>query len=162
MDLMCQCYFMYQLNTTSNRWDYSCPRSVYSILAPCVALWNIPIHNEDVHIFHTIGEINIGGGHWGVPNTAIPYEELVNTEIPCRKWTKYRYRIYDRWRLLNVVSISRVFYLSLYTPEMNLSLHEKTWENIELNGTKIEKQGHWMSYQFYHRATARNCVFIYH
>ena len=50
-----------------------------------------------------------GEGHWGVPNTAVPYEKLANTEIPCRKWTKYRYRIYDRWRLLNVVSISRVF-----------------------------------------------------
>ena len=35
------------------------------------------------------------GGHWGVPNTAIPYEKLANTEIPCQKWTKYRYRIYD-------------------------------------------------------------------
>ena len=107
-----------------------------------------------------------GGGHWwggGVPNTAIPYEKLVNTEIPCRKWTKHRYRIYDRWRLLNVVPISRVFffYLSLYTPEMNLSLHEKTWEDLELIGTKIEKPGHWMSYQFYHRVTVRNCVFIY-
>ena len=33
----------------------------------------------------------MGGG--GVPNTAIPYEKLANTEIPCRKWTKYRYRI---------------------------------------------------------------------
>ena len=45
-------------------------------------------------------------GHWGVPNTAIPYEKLANTEIPCRKWTKYRYRMYTR--------------------EINLSLREKT------------------------------------
>ena len=36
---------------TSNSWHYSCPRSVDSILAPCVALWNIPIHNEDVHTY---------------------------------------------------------------------------------------------------------------
>ena len=36
---------------TSNSWHYSFPRSVYSILAPCVALWNIPIHNEDVHTY---------------------------------------------------------------------------------------------------------------
>ena len=26
-----------------------------------------------------------GGGGTQVPNTAIPYEEMVNTEIPCRK-----------------------------------------------------------------------------
>ena len=36
---------------TSNSSHYSCPRSVYSILAPCVALWNTPIHNEDVHTY---------------------------------------------------------------------------------------------------------------
>ena len=81
---------------------------------------------------------------------AIPYEKLANTEIPCRKWTKYRYRIYDRWRLLNVVSISRVFFFffisSMYTPEINPSLREKTWEDLELMGTTIEKPGHWMSY----------------
>ena len=37
--------------TTSNSWHYSCPHSVYGILAPCVALWNILIHNEDVHTY---------------------------------------------------------------------------------------------------------------
>ena len=31
------------------------------------------------------------------PNTAIPWEKLVNTEIPCQKSTKYRYRIYFRY-----------------------------------------------------------------
>ena len=30
-------------------------------------------------------------------NTAIPWEKLVNTEIPCQKSTKYRYRIYFRY-----------------------------------------------------------------
>ena len=108
-----------------------------------------------------------GGGGRGVPNTAIPYKKMVNTEIPCRKWTKYRYRIYDRWRFLSdylILYPSRVFfffYLSLYTPEMNLSLSEKTWEDLELIGTKIEKPVDWMPYQFYHRVTAKNCVFIY-
>ena len=44
---------------------------------------------------------------------------------------------------------SRVFfYLSLYTPEMNLSLREKTWEDLELIGTKIEKPGHWIPTNF--------------
>ena len=38
-------------NLTSNSWHYSFPSSVYSILAPCVALWNIPIHNEDIHTY---------------------------------------------------------------------------------------------------------------
>ena len=42
--------FSYTL-ITSNSWHYSCPRSVYSILAPCVPLWNRPIHNEDVHTY---------------------------------------------------------------------------------------------------------------
>ena len=102
------------------------------------------------------------GGHWGIPNTAIPYEKLANTKIACRKWTKYPYRFYDRWRLLNVVSISRVFFMSsMCTPEINLSLREKTWEDLELIDTTIEKPGHWMSYQFHHRVTVRNCVFIY-
>ena len=36
---------------TSNSWHYSCPRSVYSILARCEAFWNIPIHNEDIHTY---------------------------------------------------------------------------------------------------------------
>ena len=53
------------------------------------------------------------GGHWRVPNTAIPYEKLANTEIPCRKWTKYRYRIYHRWRLLTTLYPSRVFFFFL-------------------------------------------------
>ena len=67
------------------------------------------------------------GGHWGVPNTTIPYEKLTNTEIPCRKWTKYRYRIYDRWRLLNVVSISRVFFVKhVYTRNQP----QPSWENV--------------------------------
>ena len=35
-----------------------------------------------------------GGGTLGVPNTAIPYEKMTNTEIPRRKSTKYRYRIF--------------------------------------------------------------------
>ena len=39
---------------------------------------------------------------------------------------------------------SRVFFLSelVYT-EMNLSLSEETWEDLELIGTKIEKPGDW-------------------
>ena len=61
-----------------------------------------------------------------------------------RKIGKYRYRIYDLWRLLNVVSISRVFFniSSMYTPEINLNPREKTWEDLALIGTTIEKPGH--------------------
>ena len=88
-----------------------------------------------------------GGGHWGVPNTAIPYEKLANTEIPCRKWTKHRYRIYDRWRLLNVVSISHVFLCQACIHQKSTSAFaRKTWEDLELICTSIEKPGHWMSY----------------
>ena len=100
----------------------------------------------------SFGEGDIGG----LPNTGIPYEKFANTEILCRKPTKYRYHIYDRWRLLNVVSISRVFFFfisSMYIPEINLILREQTWEDLELIGTTIEKPGHWMFYQFHHRIT---------
>ena len=50
-------------------WHYSCPRSILSvnsILAHCVALWNVPSHNEDFqsHIFHTVGEINTGNARF--------------------------------------------------------------------------------------------------
>ena len=69
----------------------------------------------------------------------------------------------DWWRLLNVVIHLTCFFISsMYTPEINLHLREKTWEDLEFIGTTIEKPGHWMSYQFHHRVTARNCVFIYH
>ena len=52
------------------------------------------------------------------------------------------YRIYDWSCLLNVVSISRVFFISsMYTPEINLSLRGKT-EALELIGTMIEKPGY--------------------
>ena len=40
---------------------------------------------------------------------------------------------------------SRVFFISsMYTPEINLSLREKT-EDLELVGTTIEKPGYWIS-----------------
>ena len=68
----------------------------------------------------------VRGRHWGVPNTAIPQEKLANTEIPCRKSTKYRYRIYDRSCLCDVVSISHVclFYACMH--QQNFSHCEKT------------------------------------
>ena len=58
---------------------------------------------------------------------------------------------------------SRVFFFIsiVYTPEINLNLRQKTWEDLELIGTTIEKSFHWMSDQFYHRVTVRNCIFIY-
>ena len=44
---------------------------------------------------------------------------------------------------LTLLSISRVFFISsMYTPEINLRLSEKTWEDLELIGTTIEKPGH--------------------
>ena len=59
---------------------------------------------------------------------------------------------------------SRVFFISsMYTPEINLRLREKTWEDLELIDTSIGKLGYWMSNQFHQRVTVRNinCVFIY-
>ena len=55
------------------------------------------------------------------------------------------------------------FYLKhVYTSTQPLvSLPEKTWEDLELNGRTIGKPGHWMSHQFPdHRVTVRNCVLI--
>ena len=47
------------------------------------------------------------------------------------------------------------------TPEINLGHREKMCEDLELIGTAIEKLGHWMSYQFHHRVTVRNCLINY-
>ena len=150
--------FRYFLNMVpfkvSLKQNESCALELIRSLKSClfVLWWGLNIISTTTHcakIYHITNQIltSVGGGHRGVPNTAVLYENLANTEIPCRKWTKYRYRIYDRWRLLNVVSISRVFFMSsMCTPEINLSLREKTWEDLELIGTKIEKPGHWMSY----------------
>lgn len=38
------------------------------------------------------------------------------------------------------------FISSMYTPHINLSLREKTCEDLELIGTAIEKPAHWISY----------------
>ena len=68
-----------------------------------------------------------------------------NTEIPCQKSTKYRYRICDRSRLLKAVSISRVR-LS------QACMHQKSSSDITrkrektLIGTAIEKPGYWMPF----------------
>ena len=67
-----------------------------------------------------------------------------------------QHRIYDRW-----CSHFFFFISSMYTPEINLSHRKKTWEDIKLIGTTIKKPGHWMSHQFHHRVTVRNCIFIY-
>ena len=64
--------------------------------------------------------------------------------------TKYRYRIYDRTRLLKAVSISRVC-----LPQA--CMHQKSTSDIgrkrekTLIGSTIKKPGHWMPFQFCHR-----------
>ena len=54
-----------------------------------------------------------GGKKWvkeGVlGGTQYSKEKLTNTEIPCQKSLKYRYRMYNWSRILKFVSISRVF-----------------------------------------------------
>ena len=98
-----------------------------------------------------------GGGHWGYP---IPQYRTKNLQIP-------KYRVENGWNTDTVFMIGDAYLtlypprVCMYTPEINLSLREKTWEDLELIGTTIEKPGHWMSYQFHHRVTVRNCVFIY-
>ena len=55
---------------------------------------------------------SLGGGYWGVPNTAIPQEKLAYTEIPCRKSTNpgtaFR-SLYNRSRLLKIATILHVY-----------------------------------------------------
>ena len=73
------------------------------------------------------------GGHWGVPNTAIPKEKLWNTEIPCPKSTKYRYRIYDRSRFTSIYS-----HLACLPPIA--CMHQKSTSDIV---RKYEKTLNW-------------------
>ena len=60
---------------------------VYEICLIPIVLWGKLRNKFMIFALHR-------GGHWGVPNTAIPYEKMANTEIPRRKSTKYRYRIF--------------------------------------------------------------------
>ena len=71
---------------------------------------------------------------WHIRGYPIP--QLANTEIPCRKSTKYRYHIYDRWRLLNVVSISRVFFFLI----SQARIHQKSTSTF---ARKREKISNW-------------------
>ena len=64
---------------------------------------------------------------------------MLTTEIPCRKSTTYRDRIYNRSRILKVVL---------------------TWEDLELICTTIKKPGRWMPHQFHLSLSVRNCVII--
>ena len=73
------------------------------------------------------GDIRVGGGGGTQYRTAIPLEKLANTEIPCHKSTKYRYPTFMIGHAYLTLYPSHAFFiLSLYTPEINLSLREKT------------------------------------
>ena len=84
-----------------------CMLSVNSILAPCVALWNILIHNECSHIFHTIGEITTGNKR-KVPCTVLIktfsvllylFHFLHLVHFICRKVSLEIKRTFDRFTL---------------------------------------------------------------
>ena len=68
------------------------------------------------------------GGHWGVPNTAIPYEKLANTEIRVENGrnTDTAFMIGDAYLTLIHLASFFFFISSTCTPEINLSLREKT------------------------------------
>ena len=73
-----------------------------------------------------------GGGYLtegDIVGTQYRKKNLVNTETPCRKSTKYRYRMYDRLRLLKNASVNRYDPANILS---NLSLCEKTWEDLDL------------------------------
>ena len=72
-----------------------------------------------------------------------------------RNWQIPKYRVENRPNTDTTFMIgdayltlypSHVFFFfnisSTYTPEINLNLREKTWEDLELIGTTMEKPGH--------------------
>ena len=63
------------------------------------------------------------------------------------KWQIPKYRV-EHGQNADTAFMSVFFFFisSMYTPHINLSLREKTCEDLELIGTTIEKPGHWMSY----------------
>ena len=69
------------------------------------------------------------GGHWGVPNTTIPYKKLANTEIPCRKWTNTdtAYMIGDAYLTLYP---SRVFFCQACIHQKSTSAFVRKCEKI--------------------------------
>ena len=80
----------FYIECTSNSWHSAAPAlSLNSILARCVALWNIPIHGKIFTlIFHTIGEINTGNARFHASFKSI-YTALIKTfsvsRIVCSK-----------------------------------------------------------------------------
>ena len=64
-----------------------------------------------------------------------------------RKIDKYRSTVSNMDKMLIPHLCLFFFFISsMYTSHINLSLREKTCEDLELIGTAIEKPGHWMSY----------------
>ena len=88
-------------------------------------------------------------GFLGVRNTPIPQEKLANTEIPFRKLTKYRYRIYDRSHLLEVVSVSRVSQACIYTRNQPQPLQGNVRKIFQKFSNKLLNQGLQTNYMSY-------------
>ena len=108
-------------------------RGIFSIISAKISLkllWKCYLGHDRRPVDGYLNAIAKRGAHWGIPNTAMPYEKLANIEIPRRKWTKYRYRIYDRWRLLNVVSISHVFLCQACIHQKSTSAFARKREKI--------------------------------
>ena len=101
--------------------------------------WNVSANNSETvghkdlrlrQIVYMLVSYNIhflGFFHWTVSNFCAVFIA----------W--HRYCIYDQSRLLEVVTIPRVWLSQVY---------KNTWEDLELTGTMIGKPGHWMRDQF--------------
>ena len=126
---------------------------------------SLTIYRKDYHVSWIIRwKWPMEGDIGGYP---IPQYRTKNLQIPKYRVENLRntdtaFMIGDAYLTLYPSREFFFFFISsMYTPEINLSLREKTWEDLELIDTTIEKPGHWMSYQFHHRVTVRNCLFIY-
>ena len=88
-----------------------------------------------------------------------------------KNWQIPKYRVENGWNT-NTAFMTGDAYLMLYPSRVfflsQACIHQKSTSTFarrheiwnKLIGTTIEKLGHCMSYQFYHRVTVRNCVFI--
>ena len=83
-------------------------------------------------------------------------------------WQITKYRV-ENGRNTDTASMIGHAYLMLYPsciffmssmPHQSLSLRnwKQAWENVRSIGTTFQKPGYWMSYQFHHRVTVRNCL----
>ena len=100
------------------------------------------------------------GGHWGVPNTAIPYEKLANTEIRVENGrnTDTAFMIGDAYLTLYP---SRMFFYVKHVYTRNQP--QPSRENVRRSRIDRynDRKARSLDVLPHYRVTVRNCVFIY-